>query len=351
MRQDLAHEKLISERISKNAQHVRTIRFFLCHQFPSEESEGYSQVHEQYITNVLSLCTNAASISVYYHSSGSVSMQTRPTPEFCGRIFEVITQAYRAPLRSFGIYSVPLLMTGGFAASDDSVQPLIDQVYSSPYMQKNLQSLDLVIQHLPSYNEKPFPSLTSLSLRHSWHSHSSSNWSIYQISQWIERAKLVRLQLINCTNAYAGNIPILVRVCPSLQYLLVSACGDYGDRALPPRVPGWSKEHDALNNNRAPLVSLHIEHMDSWEITALGVIPTLHLNVGSVYGVEFATSFDKDPELFPCLKRVSLPRIKDQFKEDDDQKHDEQVETVKRFCEKRGISIDYKADWLANDTP
>ncbi|PVG03880.1 hypothetical protein CPB86DRAFT_821921 [Serendipita vermifera] len=349
MGEDLSHEKLIAERIPKYAQYIRTIRFYLYHGLPSEELEDYHQLHEKYILEILSMCAQATSIGIYFHHAGSVILPENMTSRFCGKIFDIITQEDRAPLKSFGLYSMRLIASGAYDSSDDHIQPLLEQLNSSSYLQQHLKNLDLVIQHLPRYQKTAFPLLASLSFRHSWHSIPTLNWSMHQISEWVGQTKLIRLQLINCTNTYARDIQECVRACPSLQYLMVSACGAYNDVAPPPRTPGWTKEHDALNKHRAPLLSLHIEHTNDWEIIALGVIPTLHLNVGSVYGVDLATSVETDPEIFPGLKRLSLPNTNDQFLEYDEHKREEQIDLVEKFCEKRGVTLDYQAEWFAND--
>ncbi|PVG03881.1 hypothetical protein CPB86DRAFT_821922 [Serendipita vermifera] len=348
MKRGSSHEKLITERLPNYAQYIRTIRFYLYHMSTPDEPESHPS-HETYISEILSLCTQATSISIYYHPFNAVKVPKDRSFEFCGKIFDIITRADRAPLKSFGLYCPRLLTSGSYTSEDDHIELFLDQLNSSSYLQNHLQNLDLVIQHLPSYKKTTFPSLTSVSFRHSWHSMSMANWSMYQISEWAGQTKLVRLQFINCTNVYAWDIQECVRACPSLQHLLVSACGGaYEETGPPPRTPGWSKEHGALNKHHAPLLSFHIEHMSGTEIIALGVIPTSHLTIGSVYGADFATSVDNDPELFPGLKNLSLPNTNDQFRERDKQKFENQIDSVEKFCEKRGVSLDYEAQCFAN---
>jgi hypothetical protein len=69
---------------------------------------------------------------------------------------------------------------------------------------------------------------------------------------------------------------------------------------------GWHTLPDALCAVRKPLTTFHIEHMTTWEIIALGVIPARRMILSNIMRGDFMGAIRDDKELFPRLETLSI---------------------------------------------
>ncbi|PVF96130.1 hypothetical protein CPB86DRAFT_522834 [Serendipita vermifera] len=82
------------------------------------------------------------------------------------------------------------------------------------------------------------------------------------------------------------------------------------DRIFGLHPEGWHLKPDALCNTRKPLDVFQIEHIKSWEVRALGVIPTKMLVATGFVPSLFLGEFVRDEHLYPKLCVLRLPASK-----------------------------------------
>jgi len=132
----------------------------------------------------------------------------------------------------------------------------------------------------------------------------------------------------------------------------VSTCGDEDDIQPLLRRRGWSSESDALCQEREPLRAFHIEHMEKWEIIALGVIPAKHITLSNITRGHFVGAMEKDSEIFPRLETLSvmpIPARSDtdigEASEADIQAEMEEDKRLKEIldsmCKRRGVKVNF----------
>ncbi|PVG03885.1 hypothetical protein CPB86DRAFT_778980 [Serendipita vermifera] len=345
-----SHDRFALEQASNYWRHIGTIRFLLDHRSTSKGYDNHNHTHVKIITDILTLCTNATSVGIYYHRSDPSSILSRETSDLGGRLFDIITGKGRSPLKSLGIYCIPLMLSSDYAdpIPNTTIMPFLDRIISCPDALQSLQHFDIVERLLPRSPFPTLPQLNSLTLYRSWSNPTHDIWTIKQLCSWIMGSKLIRLQLINCAFDPSAILEC-VQICPSLQHLMVSGCGEISEGTSPSRSPGWSKRPEALCMRRKPLQSLFIEHMDRCGISALGVIPTLHVAFTSSIAEEIEEVFKQDNEVFPHLQKLSVEEWMRVERDSGDVCSYFYMESLDRLSDERNFFIDYDACWRVNE--
>ena len=183
-----------------------------------------------------------------------------------------------------------------------------------------------------------FPALESLTIRRGFRASYGRVWDPQERHKWHRKPNLTHFHIIDCLAGYAPHIPELVRLFGSLKYLTVSTCGDQDDIQPLPRPHGWSARPDALCQTKEfVLESVHIEHMEWWEILALGVIPTKRVKLSNIMKRHFITALESDFEIFPYLETMSvLPLYDSDAMTEGDKKLKEVLDSL---CKRRGIKV------------
>jgi hypothetical protein len=146
-----------------------------------------------------------------------------------------------------------------------------------------------------------FPNLTSLSVRQI---SSSLTQYTFQQPKSSQMQNLTKLCLIGRSTMPAPTIPLIVDQCKSLQQLIIVECRLPDDVATErPRATGWSSSPDAICKRRAPLRSLHIEHVQYVDVMSLGVIPTKYL---ALISADIYDCMEADKEMFPGLQTLRV---------------------------------------------
>jgi hypothetical protein len=122
---------------------------------------------------------------------------------------------------------------------------------------------------------------------------------------------------------------------------MISTCGDDSDVIPPPHPHDWSEKSYALCKIRPPLDVFHIEHMENWEIMALGVIPTKVLIVTTVKQYHLLSCLTEDPKLFPGIKVLRLaPRnVQDSTAEAANKPPSNELISLENICKARQIEL------------
>jgi hypothetical protein len=232
---------------------------------------------------------------------------------------------------------------------DKNIMQLLDQIVAHPDALRFLEHFDFVEGLVPSPSFPILPLLTSLTLFPNW-SHPEDDYeAIERLSYRIAGSKLIRLQLINY-HLHPSDIVKCVQTCPSLQYLLVSTCGDWDDSPSPLRPPpqpfGWSSQLNALCMQRKPLKSLCIEHVECWEILTFGVIPTLYLHITSAYREDVEEAFCQDEDIFPHLQKLSLEEKMESRTTCGEQDSNRSMDGLDRISKRRNFIVEYDASYL-----
>jgi hypothetical protein len=264
--------------------------------------------YDEAFSQALSTCNNLNSIGIYYDEASY---------GFISRIEETVVDLFeKESLKSFGIYWNRLLDYGASFFTDPDMYhhealELLDAIARSPAASKAIVNLDIAVPSLRprTYDliRSQLTSLKSLTVRRGFRDNLPRIWQMPSASLWAPNPNLTRLQLISCPNSYAVHIPHLVRHFKNLEHLAVSTCGHWTDEIMP-NVP--SKERytyeDAICKVRKPLKSFHMEHMEDWEIVAMGEIPTETLLFTNTGGEHLTIAFRADRQLFPHAQCVRL---------------------------------------------
>jgi len=219
-------------------------------------------------------------------------------------------------LSKLGIYSYRLFHDK--AGRDDStgkvagLVQLLESIALSEPARQSLRVLDVVADWVPTrifdLIRSNFTGLVSLTLRRvvrePWFG--SRLWDVDQQSKWHPYPNLTRLELNDFQPGYPAHIPFLVQHFTGLKELKISACGKVVNGTTNWRPSGWSQRDDSLCNTHRTLTTLHIEHMEDWEIYELGVIPTATLLVTIVKWSSLLGLFRRDEETFPGLQVLRL---------------------------------------------
>lgn len=259
------------------------------------------------VVYILERCRNITSLALYYRHANVQMMRVRDV------LFSLLKEGR---LSALGIYSCLLLHDeAGRDESTGEVTGLIELLESvalSEPAQQSLRVLDVVADWVPTRTfdliRSKFTGLVSLTLRRvvrePWFA--SRIWDIDQQPKWHPYPNLTRLELNDFEPGYPAHVPFLVQHFIGLKELKISACGKAVSGTTNWRPPGWSQRGDALRNTHRTLITLHIEHMEDWEIYELGVIPTAALLVTTVKWSRLLELFRRDDEMFPGLEVLRL---------------------------------------------
>lgn len=248
-------------------------------------------------------------------------------------------------LRSLGVYAISIINNhwwGPLAGIEGPLRLLL-QILESPIASSFLKKLDIALYNIPAEVYDPLrnklPSLVSLTVYHAFRPQLGRLWDDGQQAKWSLSQSLTHLFFKKCATAYAPHIPHLVRHVPSLRHLLISMCG-YGDDVIidGPVSVNWFSSPDALWRVRPPLNTLQFEYADSWEMGAMGEIPTQNLILANTNGQQFTALFQDHPDYFPKLGVISIEPEglrglgRNQFTEAD-------LKVIREIGQKRGISV------------
>jgi hypothetical protein len=318
--------------------HVRSIRLLLdpvCFDF--SEPEAIAK-YQQTVSGVVQQCRNATSIALYYNK---YTVQTQQFED------ELVNLVRLGKIQSFGIYSNLILRSviGSWEWNSKEARhlnPFFQRVLTLPEALSSLKHVDIAMESiLPNTYEslrESVTGLTSLHIRRAFRISLGQLWEPSMGPQWSPSAQLNRLSLIDCSNTYAAHVPEIVGHFKSLQYLIVSTCGDDDDVVPSTRPGGWSALPSALCKQRPPLEEFHIEHMLNWEIRAMATIPTKKVIGSNLAKGHLAEILHTDQESFPGLRFVSIeeqpPRGSAEIMRKSSTSYD-----IEKICEVRGLVL------------
>jgi hypothetical protein len=259
------------------------------------------------VVYILERCKSITSLALYYRHANVQMMRIRDV------LFSLLR---KGRLSALGLYSCRLLLDeAGRDESTGEVTGLVELLESVALFepaQQSLRVLDVVADWVPTrifdLIRSNFTGLVSLTLRRvvrePWFA--SRIWDVDQQPKWRLYQNLTRLELNDFEPGYPAHIPFLVQHFIKLKELKISACGKAFSGTTNWRPSGWSQREDALCNTHRTLITLHIEHMEDWEIYELGVIPTATLIVTTVKWSRLLELFRRDDETFPGLQVLRL---------------------------------------------
>lgn len=291
----------------------------------------------QQVAHLLAKFTKLQSLGLYYLSG---STDTTLLAESIVRLME------NGQLDTLGIYSD--LVTGFYPQRTWDSLPvnapmaILEAILTSDKCSDALRVLDLTSESMSQdvYDRicSGLKNLSSLSIHRSFRYRLGDLWEPNTRLKWSPKTNLTQLHLINCQNAYAPHIPGFIKHFDSIRELWVVECGHGSDVPPPTRSRGWSEDPHAIWRVRAPLDEFLIEHMDDWEILALGPIPTKRLLLHSMGQRPILRPLCRDPEVFPGMGVLLTVRgepneIPSLLKDETDNT----VVTLEIFCKERGI--------------
>ncbi|KIM30037.1 hypothetical protein M408DRAFT_100313 [Serendipita vermifera MAFF 305830] len=317
------------------AQHIQSMRILL-DPFSEEESELEPQYHKR-VAQLLGQCPNLSSIALYYRDSAtSIALMQ-------DEIFSLLNEG---KIHSFGIYSILVLHQDVGSWLWNHIYPtapseILEKLHREPHLTQAIRNLDIVAETLTpnAYDavRMCFPALQRLTLRRGIRSYLGRIWDPDQCNKWHPKPNLTHFHIIDCLAGYAPHIPEIVRHFRALKYLVISTCGDEDDIQPFQRPQGWSSQPDALCQTRSHLESVHIEHMEGWEIRALGIIPTKSVMLSNILSGHFVRALDTDPEIFPGLETIHvLPLYGSDSLTEEDKKLKEIFDSL---CKRRKIKV------------
>jgi hypothetical protein len=335
---------------ARHAPQIRSIRI-LVDPYTGDEDKRQEEYHGN-IVKLLRECPNLQSIALYYRLSGT-SIELIAD--------EVIQLLKKGNVEALGIYSVLVLHkdVGGWwwnRILPLSSKQLVLKFLGVAELSRSLRRLDIVTETMDhtTYDviRLHFPALESLTIRRGIRSSLGRVWDPDQRTKWSKKPKLTHLHIIDCLAGYAPHIPELVRLFSSLKVLTVSTCGNEDDVQPPLRQYGWSSESGALCQVREALEAFHIEHMEDWEIIALGVIPAKHVTLSNIIRGHFVRAMEKDTELFPHLEMLSLTPIPARSDTDLNEANKAEIqaemeedkklkEILDSICKRRGVKVKF----------
>ncbi|PVF96138.1 hypothetical protein CPB86DRAFT_787282 [Serendipita vermifera] len=285
--------------IIPHSHHIHTLYIYAEYSYETMTSDV-----ESYTAGILSACRQLTTLGLYY-CYGHQEWTLVPK--------EILLLLEEGRLAHLGIYSQQVLM-GRPGSGGTAVNALINLLSESEKARKSLKTLELAVQTI-SMNayiaiRSRFPCLQSLTFRGALRAALGRPWDPDQRGYWTPYQNLRRLQLRGCPGGYSAHIPFLVHLFPALRELLVSTCGQPTDPFVGPWPPGWSRQPDALYRTHKPLDLFHIEHMDDWEMRAMGTVPTTTLMVTTVRSMHLLNILQEDRELFPGLRLLRLAPFK-----------------------------------------
>jgi hypothetical protein len=293
--------------LTKYAHQVRTIRFWL-----GQSSEEAVKLSIQ----ALEACKEVTSLAFYFEG---IPTENEASSQV-GFVNAIIAQLEIGSISRVGIYDTLIFENSHSPHTPGiGISTLLKGILSTPKIAQRLETLEVSIPEMASdtYHSlhTNLTNLRTLTLRRCVDD-LQKLWPPNQQTQWPSCQRLTHLKLIDCEGAYADRVPPVVKLFPSLETLVIYACGGDSDQKYSfRRQKGWSSGQDELCNKRASLKLLRVEHMLDWEILALGTIPVETLIITCVIPSHVPDVFIKDPELFPGLKtlRLDLPDLAQQL--------------------------------------
>ncbi|CAG8551880.1 12613_t:CDS:2 [Acaulospora colombiana] len=307
------------------------------------------QPYERRLVNVLFLCENVQSLSLYYRR---VLQAIDPGFSSSPLLQRILASIKGGKLLSLGFYSPNSYNSPG-ENLDARDQGLLYGIAMSDQA-KSIKRLDLYFRSMALdlyiLIRTRFIALEALTFRNSLEPRIGPIWTLPQYNEpyWTSYSNLTSLQLIGCSNIYPPHIPELVRHFTSLEYFLISACGDPSPSLQHERSKGWSSQSDGWWNQRKPLKAMHIEHMLTWEILVMGTIPVLEITATSLHAAHLANTFLGDNEIFPHLQLLHAEPLESKAFDGYERFLVEgKSETeLKMVCDARKIEFRRDATWL-----
>jgi hypothetical protein len=335
---DNAMDSTTIQAVAPYTSYIRTIRLLID---PPKSQNPDSCLRYDELSTLISQCRNTTSLALYYNNYSSHLQQ------FESSLLDIIRLG---KIKSLGIYSnMVLRVVYGSWTWNGCVAQMISRFLETaldlPEMKRSLTELDIVMEKISGElyaRLRPFVvHLKALTIRRAFRVSYGRIWEPFRSMQWSPSVRLQRLNLIDCSNAYAPHIPELVGHFKSLRYLVVSTCGDETDLEIGSRVKGWSHSSDALCKNHIPLEEFHIEHMYEWEMSAMATIPTKKLITSRVENGQLIDVFLKDREVFPGLQFLSIES--NWTPEDDIVAQEAQKKDLERMCRERSVVLSLDA--------
>ncbi|KAG9055940.1 hypothetical protein FS842_000712 [Serendipita sp. 407] len=275
------------------------------HELPIQAVEA----QDRNMGGILDVCRNLTSLAMYYSDIDPRVNNMTHIP--CIRA-AVLSLLENHRLCKLGFYSTSILdyPFDGVYEVPVGVFTLLRSILDSPRAASAVQVLDLAMGSLSEeiYDKlrTKLPNLRTLTIRRALRRGLGRVWDAGNCIKWAPNANLTRLQLMTCQAAYAVHVPFLVRHFVGLRHLFISTCGESSDPIVLQLPSDWRTDPDQLCNVREPLDTLWLEHMEMWEITMLGVIPTRELVVTTVKKNHLWEALRAEDELFPHLKTLRL---------------------------------------------
>ena len=252
---------------------------------------------------ILSKCPNATTIAVYYRDGKEYNFG-----EFANQIVQMIASGQ---VVAFGLFSTDIMRRtqgssiGRALRSTDAPMQMLNQLLRVPGACRSLRRLDLVMedidQDLFDLIRSRCTYLRSLTIRRGLRHRLPGIFSDQQL--WAPNDNLTRLSLMSCNSAYAPHMPLLVQHFRGLKELIWATCGHHHDTILQSPVDGWSKD-PAFQPllRRKPLLCLIMEHIVTWEIDVLSVIPAEDVTVANLEERSLVNSMIRRVTMFPGMK-------------------------------------------------
>jgi hypothetical protein len=310
--------------IIPHSHHIRTLYIYV-------DSPDKSILDTQsYTAGILSACRQLTTLGLYYnHGYQEWTMVPK----------EVLFLAEEGKLANLGFYSQQILM-GRSGFDEAAVNALIKLLSESEKARNSLKTLELAVQmiSMEAYIaiRSRFPYLQSLTFRGALRNDLGRPWDHEQKGYWMPYQNLRRLQFRGCQGGYSAHIPFLVQNFPALKELLVSTCGQPTDPFVGRWPTGWHLQPDALCRTHKPLDLFHIEHMDDWEIRAMGTIPATTLMVTTVRSLHLLNILQEDHNLFPGLKVLRLSPLRSRNASANFTPRWKELTSI---CQERGVEI------------
>lgn len=337
---DSIEESILIEVITRYHRYIRLVRM------APDFADAHKEVHSLIL---LHLNEGATSLGVYYQNT------TDEWPDFNK---DMIKSLDSGRVLSLGVYSSTCFSASIRDTAPEAATALLKSIVQSSSLLDRFTSMDIVLDHIDEdvYDglRSRIGGLQSLTIRGALRRTLGQVWDIEQQSKWYTGRNLTNLQLIHCYSAYAPHIPQILQFFPALRNLYTAGCGDGSDVVPPARNKGWSFRNDAPWGKQAPLESVRLEYVTSWEVVAMGSIHTKNLIITAVVGGSVEGSFMMDEEIYPALQYL---RTEAKYKElppapvegetqDQESAENPPTSPLQRICSNRGIVISYNVEAL-----
>ncbi|PVF96120.1 hypothetical protein CPB86DRAFT_522760 [Serendipita vermifera] len=246
-------------------------------------------------------------------------------------------------LSSLGFYCKTTLDKGFDSVLRVGVVDLIQNISNSDPARLRLKRLDLALCALPMVTHleirSKFPNLESLTVRKAFRAEFPSLRGLHRSYQWDSLEKLTTLQFHTCEGIYAADVPNIVALFPALRELLITTSGSWDDPIIGYHQEDWHLSPNTLCNNHQPLDWIHIEHMDGWELRALGIIPTKALIITCIQPQKLIDELKADQHLFPGMKVLRRNKTSASEGNQPNASTFSYVATLDQVCTARGVKV------------